>query len=98
SLRLGRIDDAYARMRVRRAQEISMRVVLWIDVIGILAGAGEKTIVFLAADRLAHAVQIAGAHRYLPIACAPCFTALTMFWQPVQRHRLPSSSARIVFS
>ena len=62
-LRLGGVDAADLRMRVRRAQEIGVRVMLRVDVVGVLAGAGEKTIVFLAADRLADAVQIAGTHR-----------------------------------
>jgi hypothetical protein len=43
-----------------------MRVMLGTDVNGELPAAGEKAIIFLAANRLAHAVEIAGTHRLSP--------------------------------
>ena len=71
SLRLAHVDLAYFRVRVRGTQEVRVSVLRWIDVVGVLAGAGQEADVFLAADRLADGVEIVRAHDYLRMAAAP---------------------------
>src|SRR5208283_1855371 len=43
-----------------------MRVMRRIDVVGVLAGAGEESVILLAPDRLTDAVEIARAHALSP--------------------------------
>src|SRR5450755_5165568 len=75
---LAAVDGANPSMRMRRAQKIRPRLGVMVHVVGVASRAGEKSVVFLAPDRLPNRGKFAGAHGYFPIAAAPCFTALTM--------------------
>src|SRR4030095_9567950 len=61
-LGLARVDLPDLRVRVRRAQEMRVRVIGRIDVVGVLSRAGEETVVFLALDRRADDALLGGTH------------------------------------
>src|SRR5262249_35439671 len=82
SVGLDRLD---LRVRVRRAQEIRVRLVGELDVVGVLAGAGEEAGVFLALDARADGAFDAGAGldgvvhgASYAISLMPSCTAFTM--------------------
>src|ERR1700676_5097982 len=90
---------------MRGPQEARVTLARTIDVRGVVSLPGDEAVVFLAAHRGADAGRT--HHRYSAacrpacpgaIARAPAAIALTMLWYPVQGHRLPSSSWRIVCS
>jgi hypothetical protein len=61
-LRARGVDLADARVRVRRAQEIRVRLVRLVDVVGELSRAGEEADILLALDRLADHARVVRAH------------------------------------
>jgi hypothetical protein len=80
-LRLARVDGADPRVRMRRAEEVSIRLIRQRHVVRVLPGAGQEARVLLALDRLADESCVVRAHDgfpYFAIAAAPCCTALTM--------------------
>src|SRR5262249_41630282 len=80
ALRFARVDLADSGVGVRRAQEVRVGVMRWIDVVGVLSGPGEKAHVLLALHRLADEIHLVRTHGYLRMAAAPWATALTTFW------------------
>src|SRR6478672_12895789 len=85
------------RMRERAADEGHVQQAGQHDVVGPVGLAGEQPGVLLAGARLAEFGRRGlgfGGHGVTP-ASAARWTALTMFWYPVHRQRLPSSPSRI---
>src|SRR5271169_4993056 len=86
-------------MRVGTAHHLSVNHVGQVNVIHIIPLALDEPQVFLAFDGVAHATNFRSRllHYFAPpsiLAAANC-TALTMFWYPVQRQRLPEMPQRI---
>ena len=103
---LARIDRLDPRMRVRAAHQRQEKHAGTRDVVDVVALALQEARILLALHPDTHRLTGFGldAHdkcsairvtRQAASACAACCTALTMFWYPVQRQRLPARPSRM---
>ena len=113
-LGLGRVDLHDAGVGVARAMEVAVQHAGQLDVVDVVAAALREAHVLDALALAAHALKLFGAlersgsggvvhsaaslNSRPAILAAAYWIALTMFWYPVQRQRLPEMPMRISLS
>ena len=113
-LGLRRIDLDDARVRMARAMEVAVQHARQLDVVDVVAAPLREAYVLDALALAAHALKLFGAlerggsggvvHSAASLNSRPAslaaayWIALTMFWYPVQRQRLPEMPMRISLS